>query len=544
MPQKAGIVLLYHLFIIPLQQLEQKQLMKDRKYPLGIQTFENIIKGNYVYIDKTALVYELAHENKYCFLSRPRRFGKSLLVTTLQAYFEGRKELFKGLAIEQQEREWTPYSVIHLDISKGKFYDLDSLHATLNSLLAGYESIYSLAVEYPMAYNVRLQNIIEAAYAKTGKDVVVLIDEYDAPMHDSMKNRELQKQIRDIMRNLISPLKGEEKYLRFVFLTGISKFSQLSIFSELNNITNVSMHDKYSDICGVSEEELLRCLKNDILELAKANDMTYEEALAELKHHYDGYHFSGRGKDMYNPYSLFCTLDNNDFSDYWFSTGTPTFLIELLKEKHLDMLDLDDITATADRFDTPTESITDPVPVLYQSGYLTIKGYNRRSKVYKLGFPNSEVKQGFSNSLFRYYAPDYMRERDALYVAYYDCLVENDNMDAFIFHLQTFYKKFPYTLVNNNERHYQAVLYTCLLMVGADVRAEVPTADGRIDMVLFTKKSIYILELKYEQNAATAMEQINNKDYAAAFADDKRRVYKVGINFSADRRSIESWRIE
>ena len=517
--------------------------MIGRKYPLGIQTFENIIKGNYVYVDKTALAYQMVHENKYCFLNRPRRFGKSLLVTMLQAYFEGKQDLFKGLAMEHLEHEWVSYPVIHLDISKGKFYDMASLHATLDSLLADYEAKYSLHVEYEKAYNVRLQNIIKAAYAQTGREAVVLIDEYDAPMHDSMKNLDLQEQIRNEMRNLFSPLKGEEKHLRFVFLTGISKFSQLSIFSELNNITNISMLDKYSDICGISRKELVSILEDDIRELATENEMTYEEALSELQHHYDGYHFSGRGEDVYNPYSLFNTLASNEFDDYWFSTGTPTFLIELLQEKHLDMLELDDITATADRFDTPTEKIIDPVPVLYQSGYLTIKAYSRRSKIFKLGFPNTEVKTGFSNSLFRYYAPDNLGEKDALYAAYYKCLVEHDDMEAFIPHLQTFYKKFPYTLVNNNERHYQAVFYTCLLMLGADVRAEVPTADGRIDMLLFTKESIYVFELKYGQSADAAMLQINQKDYAAAFAEDGRKVYKVGINFSADRRSIESWKV-
>lgn len=517
--------------------------MKGRKYPLGIQTFENIVKGNYVYVDKTALAYQMVHENKYCFLNRPRRFGKSLLVTMLQAYFEGKRELFEGLAMEHLEHEWFSYPVIHLDISKGKFYDMASLHATLDSLLADYEAKYSLHVEYEKAYNVRLQNIIKAAYAQTGREAVVLIDEYDAPMHDSMKNSDLQEQIRNAMRNLFSPLKGEERHLRFVFLTGISKFSQLSIFRELNNIMNISMLDRYSDICGISRKELVAVFEADIRELATENEMTYDEALSELQHHYDGYHFSGRGEDVYNPYSLFNTLASNEFDDYWFSTGTPTFLIELLQEKHLDMLELDDITATADRFDTPTEKIIDPVPVLYQSGYLTIKAYNHRGKIFKLGFPNTEVKKGFSNSLFRYYAPDSLGEKDALYAAYYKCLVEHDDMEAFIPHLQTFYKKFPYTLVNNNERHYQAVFYTCLLMLGADVRAEVPTADGRIDLLLFTKKSIYVFELKYGQSADVAMLQINLKDYAAAFAEDGRKVYKVGINFSANRRSIESWKV-
>lgn len=388
-----------------------------------------------MYVDKTALAYQMVHENKYCFLNRPRRFGKSLLVTLLQAYFEGKQELFKGLAMQQLEHEWLSYPVIHLDISKGKFYDMASLHATLDSLLADYEARYSLHVEYEKAYNVRLQNIIKAAYAQTGREVVVLIDEYDAPMHDSMKSPDLQEQIRNAMRNLFSPLKGEERHLRFVFLTGISKFSQLSIFSELNNITNISMLDKYSDICGISRNELVSIFKADIRELANENEMTYDEALSELQHHYDGYHFSGRGEDVYNPYSLFNTLASNEFDDYWFSTGTPTFLIDLLQEKHLDMLDLDDITATADRFDTPTEKIIDPVPVLYQSGYLTIKAYNRRSKIFKLGFPNTEVKKGFSNSLFRYYAPDNLGEKDALYAAYYECLVEHDDMEAFIPHL-------------------------------------------------------------------------------------------------------------
>ena len=297
--------------------------------------------------------------------------------------------------MQQLEHEWLSYPVIHLDISKGKFYDMASLHATLDSLLADYEARYSLHVEYEKAYNVRLQNIIKAAYAQTGREVVVLIDEYDAPMHDSMKSPDLQEQIRNAMRNLFSPLKGEERHLRFVFLTGISKFSQLSIFSELNNITNISMLDKYSDICGISRNELVSIFKADIRELANENEMTYDEALSELQHHYDGYHFSGRGEDVYNPYSLFNTLASNEFDDYWFSTGTPTFLIDLLQEKHLDMLDLDDITATADRFDTPTEKIIDPVPVLYQSGYLTIKAYNRRSKIFKLGFPNTEVKTDF-----------------------------------------------------------------------------------------------------------------------------------------------------
>ncbi len=513
---------------------------------MGIQTFKNVIEGNYLYVDKTDLIYELAKESKYCFLSRPRRFGKSLLVTTLEAYFEGKKDLFKGLAIEDLETEWISYPVIHLDLSFGKYYCIENLRSTLNMLISDYEKIYHIESDATVSYGNRLKKVIETAVEQTGLKAVVLIDEYDAPMHDSMKNEKLQEQIRDIMRDFFSPLKAEEENLHFAFMTGISKFSQLSIFSELNNITNISMEDEYSSICGISKEELLTYFHDDIEDLAKARKMTFDEAVAQLKFHYDGYHFSGNGADMFNPYSLLHTFRVNKFNSYWFSTGTPTFLIELLKEKNIDMLQMEDIWTSADRFDTPTKKITDPIPVLYQSGYLTIKDYIEMSDTYKLAFPNEEVRKGFSNSLFRYYAPDGMDDRDAIYMAWAKnfILSTEDNMEAFLPHLQTFYKKFPYTLINNNERHYQAVLYTILLILGCDVTPEVPISDGRIDMVLKTRHSIYVLELKYKKDAGTAMEQIEKKDYVAAFADDSRKKYKVGINFSEDQKSIDDWKVE
>ncbi len=513
---------------------------------MGIQTFKRIIEENYVYIDKTELVYNLTHESTYCFLSRPRRFGKSLLVTTLEAYFEGKKDLFKGLAIEDLETEWISYPVIHLDLSFGKYYCIENLRSTLNMLISDYEKIYHIESDATVSYGNRLKKVIETAVEQTGLKAVVLIDEYDAPMHDSMKDEKLQDEIRDIMRDFFSPLKAEEENLHFAFMTGISKFSQLSIFSELNNITNISMEDEYSSICGISKEELLTYFHDDIEDLAKARKMTFDEAVAQLKFHYDGYHFSGNGADMFNPYSLLHTFRVNKFNSYWFSTGTPTFLIELLKEKNIDMLQMEDIWTSADRFDTPTKKITDPIPVLYQSGYLTIKDYIEMSDTYKLAFPNEEVRKGFSNSLFRYYSPDGMDDRDAIYMAWAKnfILSAEDNMEAFLPHLQTFYKKFPYTLINNNERHYQAVLYTILLILGCDVTPEVPISDGRIDMVLKTRHSIYVLELKYKKDAGTAMEQIEKKDYVAAFADDSRKKYKVGINFSEDQKSIDDWKVE
>ena len=516
------------------------------KYPIGIQTFEQIITDGFSYVDKTALVYQLAHYAKNLFLSRPRRFGKSLLVSTLQAYFEGKKELFKGLAIEKLETEWETYPVIHIDMSSGKYYQLQNLHTTLQRILSEYERLYHIAspTVNPDVYSSRLTNIISAAHQQTGKKVVVLIDEYDCPMHDSVKDENLQNQIRDIMRDFFSPLKQQDANLRFVFITGISKFSQLSIFSELNNLKILTMKNEYASVCGFTEEELLANYQEDIQELADENELTYDEAVAELRYHYDGYHFSAKSPGIYNPFSIINALDDKEFNSYWFSSGTPTFLVELLQKKGYDMLQLDDIWASDKRFDVPTEKISDPVPVLYQSGYLTIKEYDKGRRQYRLGFPNEEVRQGFSTSLFRYYSPDGMGNYDALCGAYYDCVVRDEDMSAFLPHLKAFYDKFPYTLINNNERHYQAVMYTIFALLGVDVTPEQPTSDGRIDMVLKAEDCIYIFELKYKKDAATAMTQIKNKKYASAFSDDKRKKVLVGINFSEDSRSIDDWEIQ
>ena len=530
-------------FVVSKKKCNFAKNVSNMKYPIGIQTFEEVIDGGYSYVDKTALVYKLTHYAKNLFLSRPRRFGKSLLVSTLQAYFEGRKDLFKGLAIEKMEQEWEVYPVIHIDMSRGKYYQLKNLHAILNGILSNYEDLYHVGTlsENSDVYSERLANIIAAACQQTGKQVVVLIDEYDAPMHDSMNDEKLQNQIRNVLRDFFSPLKQQDANLRFVFITGISKFSQLSIFSELNNLKILTMKNEYATVCGFTEEEILKKYTEDIEAFAEENEMTYDEAVASLRYHYDGYHFSEKSPGIYNPFSIINALDDKELNSYWFSSGTPTFLVELLQKKGLDMLQIDDLWASDKRFDVPTEKITDPIPVLYQSGYLTIKEYDKQSRLYRLGFPNEEVRQGFSTSLFRYYSPDGMGKYDALCRAYYDCVVRNGDMDAFLSHLKTFYDKFPYTLVNNNERHYQAVMYTIFAMLGTDITPEQPTSDGRIDMVLKTDDCIYIFELKYGKDAETAIAQIENKKYAAAFADDKRGKVLVCINFSEDSRTIDDW---
>lgn len=517
--------------------------MATKKYPLGIQTFSEIAKGNYYYADKTDIVYKLAHYAKFHFLSRPRRFGKSLFVSTLQAYFEGKKELFKGLAIEKLEQEWVEYPVLHFDLSQGKYFDIDTLKKALNALLTPYEELYGLKTNTEESNSNRLTYIIQEAVRQTGKQAVILIDEYDAPMHDSMGKDGLQDSIRNIMRDFFSPLKKQEGNLRFVLLTGISKFSQLSIFSELNNLKNISMKDEYSDICGITNEQLVTDFHEGIVAMAEHNDLTIDETIEQLKEHYDGYHFSANSPDIFNPYSIINALDDRDFSSYWFASGTPTFLIEMLQKDGIDLLKLNNLWVKDSRFDAPTEKITDPIPVLYQSGYLTIKKYDKRRRLYRLSFPNEEVRQGFSETLVRYYAANNLCAFDDIVLAYADHMLVDEDMEAFLPYLKTFYDKFPYTIINNNERHYQAVMFTILSMLGANVEVENATPDGRIDMVMKTEKNIYIFELKYNKSADVAIKQIEQKDYAKIFAGDDRKIIKVGLNFSEDRRSLEDWKV-
>ena len=373
-----------------------------RLYPIGIQNFGELRNTNCVYIDKTELIYRLTHTNKVYFLSRPRRFGKSLLVSTLEAYFLGKKELFKGLAMESLENEWNTYPVLHVDFSGSKYDSADNLKAAVNKQLLLWEKVYGHE-EGDTTFSLRFESVIRRAYEQTGQQVVVLIDEYDSPMLDSNNDDATQKEIRNIMRDFFSPLKKSDPYLRFVFLTGISKFSQMSIFSELNNLQNISMRDDYSAICGITEQELRTQLQIDIEQMAQANNETYEEACMHLKQQYDGYHFSENSEDIYNPFSLFNAFAQKRYANFWFSTGTPTFLIDILQECDFDIRGLDGTTATAEQFDAPSNRITDPLPVLYQSGYLTIKEYDPDFQVYTLAYPNKEVRKGFIESLMPAY---------------------------------------------------------------------------------------------------------------------------------------------
>ncbi len=514
-------------------------------YPLSSQPFEELREDGYVYVDKTDLVYEMTHGgSKYVFLSRPRRFGKSLLVSTLMAYFEGKKELFDGLAMEKLETEWTKYPVLYFDMSTAKGLNKMELESELSLKLKDYEENYGSrdGEERP---NQRLQGIVKRAYEQTGQKVVVLIDEYDAPLLDVVHEETELPILRNVMRNFYSPLKNLAPYLRFVFLTGITKFSQLSIFSELNNIKNISMDEKYASICGITEEEMLTQLRSGIEHLAEKQGLSYEEMAEQLKLTYDGYHFTWPSPDIYNPYSLLNALDDAKMGNSWFGTGTPTYLVEMLRKFKVLPQNIGGQYVRASQFDAPTETMTDATPLLYQSGYLTIKDYNRMADAYLLEIPNKEVRVGLMESLLpEYVTPALKDEGINTATNMYIAICEGRMEDAIIL-LRDFFSCLPYTDNTNYEGHYQNILFAIFNLIGfSNVDIEVRTPQGRADMVLKLKDRIYIFELKFNRSAREAMEQINIKNYPERFAQYNLPITKVALNFDSETRNISEWLIE
>ena len=529
---------------------------KTRSYAVGVQNFEWMRERNAPYVDKTGYIWKMVSTNAVnFFLIRPRRFGKSLLVDTLQCYFEGRKELFEGLYIYNKEKEWKKYPVIRLDLSNGKYYEKERVHPTINFILEQQEKNFGITKpEDSTNYDTRLSRLIEAAYNQTGEKVVILIDEYDAPMLDSINDLELQDYIRNRVRNLFSPLKAQSKYLRFVFLTGISKFSQLSVFSELNNLQQLTFDPAYEAVCGISEEELLTQMKPDIEQLTEKMNITYsrwglhytyDDVVAKLKKTYDGYHFSNHFKDIYCPWSLVSAFAMGDIMNFWFSTGTPSMLVGVMRRHNISIQQIEHFQDTLDRFDAPTERITDPIPVLFQSGYLTLKDYNPFTQKYTLGFPNGEVREGFSTSLYKYYMEDYVGSQDTLGNAFIDLKMKEIGIGQFIEAVQRWYAGIPYSITdkNQNEQLYQSLIYAALMGYGADISAEEQTSDGRMDIALKLTDAIYIIELKYGKTAEDATDQIIKKNYAVRFASDNRPVWAVGLNISEDRRTIDQWKV-
>ena len=519
--------------------------MATKLYPIGMQTFSEIREEDFLYVDKTEYIYRMTHTSgKYFFLARPRRFGKSLLVSTMQSYFEGKKELFKGLAVDKLEKEWTEYPVLHFDMSGGKHMEPEQLELYLGYILKDQEKKWGIN-EPRIGANNRLIDLINTAYEKSGKQVVVLIDEYDAPMLDVAHEKEQLDVLRNIMRNFYSPLKYSEAKLRFVFLTGITKFSQLSIFSELNNITNVSMDDEYAGICGITKEELLENMSDDIDMLADALGYSREMMIAKLKENYDGYHFSKKSPDVFNPYSLLNCFSKKELGAFWFSSGTPTYLINMLRQFGVLPTEIAPTEAVSSSFNAPTENMKTITPLLYQSGYVTIKEYDPETRIYTLDIPNKEIKVGLFDNLLPNYVDGVSAERGNVAIAKMALLIGKRNMDGALHLLQDFLGTVPYCNVTNYEGHYQQMLFIIFtLLTNYLVDVEVHTPRGRVDIVLLTKTDLYVVELKLNKSAQAAMQQINLKNYRQRFALCGLPITKVGINFDSTQGTIEDWVIE
>ena len=549
---------------------------KRIKYPIGVQTFRDIVEGDYLYIDKTGFVHDLAENYKYVFLSRPRRFGKSLLSSTIHSYFAGDAELFNGLKAGELKKDWTRHPVFHFDMSTAKHLNEEQLLRTISYKLEEYEITFGKDDHLSEDdIHARFERLIKVAVEQTGEKAVIIIDEYDAPLPDVMNDQERLIPMRQIMRNFYSPVKSLDPYLRFVFITGINKFAQLSIFSELNNLQNISMMPKYSAICGISQSEIETQMQEPVKRMAESLGISYEETLEELKHNYDGYHFSGRSEDIYNPFSLIKSLDAQDFGSYWFDTGTPTYLLERLKNSEIDETTLDSMPMIPESdFDVSPEISDNVLPVLYQTGYLTIKDYDRALHLYTLGYPNKEVKIGFTQGLLAQYKNK--STTGSGFVAKFFVAMYKHDIDAALTLMQSYLAGIPYDLENKSEKHFQTIIYLIFSLLGYYTQAEVKSAVGRADAVCRTKDRVYVFEFKVDGSAEEALRQIDEKGYlipyrfegterceATSVAEpveatrrdtsagsasgigsaSGKRLVKVGVNISTQTRTIESWKI-
>ena len=516
-------------------------------YPIGIQTFAKIRQGGYLYVDKTKYIYEVTHPGQYVFLSRPRRFGKSLLTSTFDAYFSGRKDLFKGLAIEKLEKEWKQYPVLHFDLSDIKEGVVENFEESVSSSLASMEETYGVE---KTADNLatRFKELVERIYKRTGKQVVVLIDEYDAPLLTVLHDPERLEKMRTALQSFYSPIKKLDPYLRFVFITGITKFSQLSIFSQLNNLNNISMLPQYAAMCGITIKELEDNFQEGIGVLAEIYHYSHQQVIDKLLYHYDGYHFSEDSEGVLNPFSLLSAMNNRKFNNYWFSTGTPTFLVNMMRKFHTDLTEIDGSKAMQEDFDAPTENMHNVLPLFYQSGYLTIKDYNPRSGMYTLGYPNEEVKVGLMRILIPFYVQsDPVPASNACWDIS-EALMDGD-IDKALAAARSYFASIPYqenTLKDapTTEGHFTAMLYVMFSFLNRYVYSQVRNAKGRLDILIKTDTTIYVMELKLDGDLNKALKQINEKDYTIPYQTDGRKVVKVAINFSTEERTIKEWKIE
>lgn len=523
--------------------------MTHRKYPIGIQTFSRIIKEKYTYIDKTDLVWQLAHYATFVFLSRPRRFGKSLLTTTLDSYFRGEKELFEGLKIMGLEQEWESYPVIHLSLSTAKGQESPAaLRNKLQLLLKPYREEYGSDPDEETPGGI-LAGLISRAYKQTGKQVVILIDEYDAPLLDVLHENAVLNEMRKVMQEFYQPLKDNEEKVKFCFITGITKFSQLSIFSTINNLKNITMLPQFSAICGITEHEVKTVLSDSIENMATKYDCSADEMFKKLKMRYDGYHFSEESEDIYNPYSLLNAFTDNKLANYWFESGTPTFLIRQMQHFGTNIMSLDQMEAFSSEFDQPTEAMQSALPLLYQSGYLTIKGYNRDTEIYTLSIPNQEVRIGYVEGLLPVYTGlEAGRVKAGFAMKFWLALKQHD-VDLAMREMQSYMAGIPYVEgfkqklkdVAIAEGFYEYTMYLIFSTLNFYVRTQVKCAGGRVDMAVWMPDTIYVFELKVNGTAQEALEQIDDKNYAIPYQTDGRPVVKVGVKFNSETRVPEEW---
>ena len=516
--------------------------MSDKIYPIGIQNFEKLRKDGYFYVDKTALAYQLIKTGSYYFLSRPRRFGKSLLISTFEAYFQGKKELFEGLAIEKLEKDWIKYPILHLDLNIEKYDTPESLYKILNDHLERWEEQYG-SRSSESSFSLRFAGVIRRACEQTGQRVAILVDEYDKPMLQAIGNQTLQEEYRNTLKPFYGVLKTMDGCIKFAFFTGVTKFGKISVFSDLNNLDDISMWDKYIDICGISDKELSENLEEEMHEFADMQGLTYDQFRNKLRENYDGYHFAENTIGIYNPFSLLNAFSKKKFGSYWFETGTPTYLVTLLKKHHYDLERMADERTDSQVLNSIDSESTNPIPVIYQSGYLTIKGYDERFGIYTLGFPNREVEEGFVRFLLPFYAKTNKTEAP-FEIQKFVNEVESGNYDSFFRRLQSFFADTPYELIRELELHYQNVLFIVFKLMGFYTKVEYRTSEGRVDLVLQTDKFIYVMEFKLEGTAEEALRQINEKHYAQPFEADSRKLFKIGINFSNKTRNIERWLVE
>ena len=524
----------------------------ERRYPVGIQTFSRLREGGYIYIDKTDLMWRMTHVSPYVFLSRPRRFGKSLLTTTLCSFFRGERELFEGLKVMEMERDWKAYPVLHIDVSMAKGQaNLEELCGALKLLLEPYTAIYG---KNPMETTPgkSFSGIIRRAYEQTGEQVVVVIDEYDAPLLDVLHEEEQLGGYRHVMQEFYQCLKANEAMIRFCFITGITKFSQLSIFSTLNNITNVSLDPEFAAICGITGEEIDTQMRPDVERLAAEYECSADEMRQMLRDTYDGYHFAGKSPDIYNPFSLMKAFNQRRLDNWWFESGTPSYLIRQMRHFRTDITKLDGLEVPASAFDQPTENMLDALPLLYQSGYMTIKAFDFKSRMYTLGIPNIEVRVGFTEGLLPVVAGVRGSDVQAGFAVRFWRALRQSDTDLALHELQAYLEELPYVEgfkkkleeVSTAEGFYEWSFYLIFSMLNVYVQTQVKCARGRADMVVFMPDTIYVMELKINGTAQDALDQINDKGYALRYATDGRRVVKAGIGFSVEKRAMTDYIIE